>query len=87
LKRIAHLHVSQALEVINGEGHEISCEPEVVEHIQREGYSEHFGARPMQNAAMRILGGIVTEQMLGDSARPVKGVLCHDRRTNKCFLK
>jgi len=87
LKRIAHLHVSQALEVINGEGHEISCEPEVVEHIQREGYSEHFGARPMQNAAMRILGGVVAEAMLKDNGTPVEGVLCYDRRTNKCFLK
>jgi ATP-dependent Clp protease ATP-binding subunit ClpB len=87
LKRIAHLHVSHVLEIISGQGHLITCSPEVIEYVQREGYSEHFGARPMQNAAMRILGGVVTEQILGDSARPVKGLLCHDRRTNKCFLK
>ena len=87
LKRIAHLHVSQALEVINGQGHEISREPEVVEHIQREGYSEHFGARPMQNAAMRILGGVVAGAMLKDNGTPVEGVFYYDRRTNKCFLE
>jgi ATP-dependent Clp protease ATP-binding subunit ClpB len=87
LKRIAHLQVSQALGLINAQGHRISCEPAVIECVQREGYSEHFGARPMQNAAMRILGGVIAEAMLKDNGTPVEGVLCYDRRTNKCFLK
>jgi ATP-dependent Clp protease ATP-binding subunit ClpB len=86
LKRIAELHVRQALRIINAQGHCVSCGPEVVEHVQREGYSEHFGARPMQNAAMRILGSVVGEQMLADEGCRVKGSLCYDRRTNKCFL-
>ena len=86
LKRIAELHVYQVRELINALGHSITYEPEVVEYVQREGYSEHFGARPMQNAAMRTLGGVVTEHMLQNSGSPVTGVLCHDRRTNKCFL-
>ena len=86
LKRVAELHVRQALDLINSQGHRITCSAEVVEHVQREGYSEHFGARPMQNAAMRILGGVVAEQMLADCGRPVKGELCYDRRANKCFL-
>ena len=87
LKRVAELHVRQALDLINSQGHRITCSAEVVEHVQREGYSEHFGARPMQNAAMRILGGVVAEQMLSDEARSVKGSLCYDRRRNKCFLE
>src|SRR5215831_168038 len=51
LRRIGELHVHQALEIINAQGHCIECAGELVEHVQREGYSEKFGARPMQNAA------------------------------------
>jgi ATP-dependent Clp protease ATP-binding subunit ClpB len=87
LNRIAHLHVSQALEVINRQGHSITCNPEVVEYVQREGYSEHFGARPMQNAAMRIMGGAVANQMLQAGGGRVQGALCYDRISNKCFLQ
>ena len=68
LKRIAELHVRQALEIINAQGHRIRCGADFVEYVQREGYSEHFGARPMQNAAMRILSGVVAEQMLDKTA-------------------
>jgi ATP-dependent Clp protease ATP-binding subunit ClpB len=87
LKRIAELHVRQALEIINVQGHCITCSPEAVEYVQREGYSEHFGARPMQNAAMRILGRVTADEMLQNGGAPVSGVLYHDRRTNKCCLK
>ena len=87
LKRIAELHVRQALEMINSQGHHVTYATDVVEYVQREGYSEHFGARPMQNAAMRILGGLVAEQMLSDEGRRVKGSLCYNRRTNECFLE
>ena len=86
LKRIGQLHVRQALEIINGQGHRITCTPEVVEYVQREGYSEHFGARPMQKAAMRILGDVVGAEMLKNGGRPVSGTLGHDRKTNRCFL-
>ena len=86
LKQIAHLHVSQALEIINAQGHGIKCTPDVIEHVQREGYSEKFGARPMQNAAMRILGDVVAAEMLKNGGRPVSGALWHDRKSNRCFL-
>src|SRR6516225_7454380 len=62
LKRIAELHVRQALEIINDQGHHITCAHEVVEYVQREGYSEHFGARLMQTAAMRVLGQVVADR-------------------------
>jgi ATP-dependent Clp protease ATP-binding subunit ClpA len=86
LKRIADLHVRQALEIINAQGHHMTCAPEVVEYVQREGYSEHFGARPMQNAAMRILGDVVSTEILKNGGGPVSGTLGHDRKTNSCFL-
>jgi ATP-dependent Clp protease ATP-binding subunit ClpA len=86
LRRIGELHVRQALEIINEQGHQIRYTPEVIEHVQREGYSEKFGARPMQNAAMRILGDVVAADMLKYGGRPVTGALGHDRKSNRCFL-
>jgi ATP-dependent Clp protease ATP-binding subunit ClpA len=86
LKRVAELHVRQALEIINAQGQCVTCGAEVIEHVQREGYSEKFGARPMQNAAMRILGDVVAAEMLKNGGRPVSGTLGHDRKSNRCFL-
>jgi ATP-dependent Clp protease ATP-binding subunit ClpA len=86
LKQVAELHVGQALEIINAQGHRIWCTPEVIEYVQREGYSEKFGARPMQNAAMRILGDLVSTEMLKNGGQPVTGALGHDRKSNRCFL-
>jgi ATP-dependent Clp protease ATP-binding subunit ClpA len=86
LKAIGQLHVDKALAVINGQGHEISVDPSVVEYVQREGYSERFGARPIQNAAMRILGNVITVEMLKNGGRPLRGTIVHERRTNKCCL-
>ena len=59
----------------------------VVEYVQREGYSERFGARPMQNAALRILGDVVSQEMLKNGGRPVMGEVAFDRKANKCFFK
>ena len=86
LNRIGQFHVDKCLALINSQGHAIECHQAVVEHVQREGYSERFGARPMQRAAMRVLGDIVSQEMLKNGGRPVKGILNHDRRTNYCFL-
>jgi hypothetical protein len=47
LNRIGQLHLDKCLELVNGQGHSIECQPGVVEHVQREGYSERFGARPI----------------------------------------
>jgi ATP-dependent Clp protease ATP-binding subunit ClpA len=87
LKDIAAVHLNKSLALINGQGHSISCDPGVLEYVEREGYSERFGARPMQNAAMRILGSIVASAMLNDGGSSVKGAVCYDRRKNKCFLR
>ena len=86
LNRIGELHLNKCLELINSHGHSIRCEPGVVEHVQREGYSERFGARPIQNAAIRIVGDAVAAEMLRNGGYPVTGALGNDRRSNQCFL-
>jgi ATP-dependent Clp protease ATP-binding subunit ClpA len=87
LKKIGQLHTDKCLGIINGKGHELSYAPGVVEYIQEKGYSEHFGARPMLNAAMCVLGDPVAEQMLINGGRPVRGIIKHDRRSKKCSLE
>jgi ATP-dependent Clp protease ATP-binding subunit ClpA len=84
LRKIGELHVDKALAIINSQGHNISVDKAVVEFVQREGYSERFGARPIQNAAMRILGDVVAAEMLKNGGQPVSGVIQHDRKSNRC---
>jgi ATP-dependent Clp protease ATP-binding subunit ClpB len=86
LKRIAELHVRQALEIINAQGHRVTCAPEVVERVQREGYSEHFGARPMQTAAMRVLGQVVADRMISGLAHTVRGGIGFDPTINQTYF-
>jgi ATP-dependent Clp protease ATP-binding subunit ClpA len=87
LNRIGQLHVKKCVELINSQGHRIECQPALVEHVQREGYSERFGARPVQNAAMRILGSVVAEEMLKNVGRPVHGEIGYDRRSNRSLFQ
>ena len=84
LKEIAKLHVGKCLELIRSQGHDITVDPDVIEYVQRDGYSEKFGARPMQNAAMRVLGEIVASEMLVNGGLPVSGKIEYDRRRNVC---
>lgn len=86
LRRIGELHTKKCLEIVNASGHAITLDPGVIEYVQREGYSERFGARPMQNAAMRIIGDVVAAAMLKNGGRPVSGTLGHERKFNRCFL-
>jgi ATP-dependent Clp protease ATP-binding subunit ClpA len=84
LNKIGELHLGRCLGLINAQGHNVECEPGVVEYVQREGYSEHFGARAMENAAMRILGNVVSGEMLKTGGDRVAGSIAYDRRTNRC---
>src|SRR5215469_12117599 len=84
LNKIGELHLRKCLDLINAQGHNIKCESGVVEYVQREGYSEHFGARAMENAAMRILGKVVSTEMLKNGGRHVAGCNDYDRPTNVC---
>jgi ATP-dependent Clp protease ATP-binding subunit ClpA len=86
LKRVAELHVRKVLEIINSQGHCVRCAAEAVEHVRREGYSEHFGARPMEAAAMRILGQVVADRILSGRTRTVRGEIGFDPKMNKTLL-
>lgn len=87
LNRIGQLHLQKCLQIINDAGHSIEAGLRVVEYVQREGYSERYGVRPMRKTAMRILREVVSLEMLENGGRPVSGVVEYDRRSNKCFLK
>jgi ATP-dependent Clp protease ATP-binding subunit ClpA len=87
LKAIGQLHINKCLDLINAQGHCVNVEASVVEYIQREGYSEKFGAAWMQNAAMRILGDVVAAEMLKHGGGPITGTIGYDRRMNECSFK
>jgi ATP-dependent Clp protease ATP-binding subunit ClpB len=86
LKDIAAVRLAKTLQLINRQGHSVIVGPGILEYIQREGYSEKFGARPMQNAAMRTIGDVVAQAMLSDSGRPIRGTISYNSRLNKCSL-
>lgn len=86
LKRIGEYQVGQVKGLINASGHNIEVGKSVIEAVQRDGYSESFGARPMQEKAMQIIGGMVAKEMLKNGGNFVTGTITHDRRTNKCHL-
>jgi ATP-dependent Clp protease ATP-binding subunit ClpA len=87
LNRIGAYHAGQCVGIINSQGHNIQIGPTLVEHIQNQGYDAHYGARPMQETAMNIIGGVVAGEMLRTGGQPVSGVIHHEPRTNRCFLK
>jgi ATP-dependent Clp protease ATP-binding subunit ClpA len=87
INRIGELHLANCLGIVNGQGHSIECGSGVLEYVQREGYSEKYGVRPMRKTAMRILRDVVSPAMLANGGRPVSGLIEYDRRSNKCFLK
>ena len=87
LHLIAAVHLKKSLALINSQGHAIGYQREVLEYVLREGYSERFGARPMQNAAILGFCTVVASAMLSDGGSGVKGAVCYDRRKNKCFLR
>ncbi len=87
LKEVGILHVNKCLEIINAQGHVVTADQSVVEYVQHEGYSDQFGAAWMQSAAMRIVGDVVAFGMLLNGGKLINGTICHDPRTNACFLK
>jgi ATP-dependent Clp protease ATP-binding subunit ClpA len=84
LNTIGELHVTKCLKLINSQGHDVRADSSLVEYVQREGYSEDFGAAWMEDTAMEIIGDNVCEAMLLNGGRSVSGTITHDRRTNSC---
>jgi ATP-dependent Clp protease ATP-binding subunit ClpA len=86
LKLIGKLHLDKSMRLINAFGHSVECASGVLEHLQRSGYTEEFGAGPMEEAALEILGNVVADETLRNGGRPVHGIIGYDRHANKCFL-
>jgi ATP-dependent Clp protease ATP-binding subunit ClpA len=86
LNQIASLHLYKAQQILKAQGHELEVNGNVIQAVCKEGYSEKFGARPMQNAAMRVLGDLVSAEMLKNGGQPVSGKISYDRRQNLCAL-
>lgn len=87
LNKIGALHLHNAAEILKAQGHELEVDGNVIQAVCKEGYSEKFGARPMQNSAMRVLGDLVSAEMLKNGGMPVSGKISYDRRSNTCSLK
>jgi ATP-dependent Clp protease ATP-binding subunit ClpA len=87
LQQIAELHLGKTLELLNAQGHDIRCSEEVASHVRRTGYSEEFGAGPIENAALDILGEVVSQEMLVNGGRPVRGTIMFDQPKRQCVLK
>jgi ATP-dependent Clp protease ATP-binding subunit ClpA len=87
LQRVAELHLAKTLKMLNAQGHELRCSAEVAGHVRRVGYSEEFGAGPIENAALDILGLIVSQEMLRNGGRPARGTIAFDQPKRRCVLK
>jgi ATP-dependent Clp protease ATP-binding subunit ClpA len=86
LEQIAKLHLDRCLEIVRRQGHDITLSGRVLEYVLREGWSPEFGARPLQQAALRALGGAMVRGILRAEGRPIKGHIDYDRRRNRCEL-
>jgi ATP-dependent Clp protease ATP-binding subunit ClpC len=86
LEQIAKLHLDRCLEIVRRQGHDITLSGSVLEYVLREGWSPEFGARPLQQAALRALGGAMVPKLLEGEGRAVKGHIDYDRKRNRCEL-
>ena len=86
LEEIATLHLNRCLEIVRGQGHDITLSAGVLEYVLREGWSPEFGARPLQQAALRALGSAIVPRLLEGEGRSVSGRIEYDRRKNRCEL-
>jgi ATP-dependent Clp protease ATP-binding subunit ClpC len=86
LEQIAKLHLDRCLEIVRRQGHDITLSAGVLEYVLREGWSPEFGARPLQQAALRALGGAIVPKLLEGEGRAVKGHIDYDRKRNRCEL-
>jgi ATP-dependent Clp protease ATP-binding subunit ClpA len=86
LEEIAKLHLERCLEIVRALGHEITLSGGVLEYVLREGWSPEFGARPLQQAALRALGSAIVPRLLEGEGRTVRGRIEYDRRKNRCEL-
>jgi ATP-dependent Clp protease ATP-binding subunit ClpC len=86
LEEIAKLHLDRCLEIVRRQGHDITLSGSVLEYVLREGWSPEFGARPLQQAALRALGGAIVPKLLEGEGKAIRGHIDYDRKRNRCEL-
>jgi len=55
-------------------------------HVRAQGYNRKYGVRPMENAAMRILGNVVKRATFQNGGNPVTGTIQYNQERNRSFL-
>jgi ATP-dependent Clp protease ATP-binding subunit ClpB len=65
LGRIAEATLAEELAFHRASGHPLTHERDVVDAVIRHGYHERLGARPMRDAAERLVRNALTEDLLG----------------------
>lgn len=80
--RIAEIHSQECLRISREMHHSVTLSENAVDAIRRAGYSERFGARPIKDQAMEIIGGAIRlKQRQG--VEKVSGTLTYDARTRR----
>jgi ATP-dependent Clp protease ATP-binding subunit ClpA len=77
--RIAEIHAQECLRISRENGHDIVLSENAIDSIRRAGYSERFGARPIKDQAMAIIGNAI----LSKGIPKVSGTLTYDVRTKR----
>ncbi len=77
---ITRIHVDQCLSIAGDLGHCISITEKAIQSIRAEGYDERFGARPIRNRAMEVIGNAVLKAQNITPGR-ISGLLDYDPKT------
>lgn len=85
--KIAQLHLNGCLEIVRALGHDVTVSEGVLQYVLREGWSEQFGARPLQEAALDALGDAIVARVLAAENQTIRGQIEYDRRRNLCQLE
>ena len=75
--RIAKIHAQECLRISRELGHDIILSENAIDAIRRGGYSETYGARPIKDEAMAVIGGTIRAK----GTPKVSGTLVYDART------
>jgi ATP-dependent Clp protease ATP-binding subunit ClpB len=87
LHSIGDLHLNRIVGDLRQRGHQLKLHPTVVDYVFAEGATAEFGARPIEQAALKAIGDAIVPKMLSSGGRPVSGMVCYDRHKHKCYLE
>jgi len=84
--QIAGLHLARTVEMLNRQGHALKATPSAAAYVRRAGYTEEYGARPLEQAALHAVGGAVHEALVLNGGRYAQGTLRYDRSKGRLTL-